>query len=118
MRPGSPARRVVWAGCRRTVAVSQNCGRPRRDGHRLALLMRVRRADGRAESPATPAPSRYSLSGVSAPDPLVVPSPGIDELFGDSGVSADAGAGVTWTVNSWLTARPLSGPPGMSIRKT
>ena len=43
---------------------------------------------------------------------------GSDELPGASGVSADAGAGVTWIVNGWLTARPLSGPPGMSIRKT
>lgn len=74
------------------------CGRPFRSGHSPSVL------------------DRYSLSGISASDPVVCPAAGCVELPGASGVIADAGAGVTTIVNSWLTARPLSGPPGMSMR--
>ncbi|HEY5045252.1 MAG TPA: hypothetical protein VII53_05290 [Solirubrobacteraceae bacterium] len=58
------------------------------------------------------------MSGVSASDPVIWPSSGCEELFRASGAIADAGAGVTTIVNGWLTARPFSGPPGTSTRKT
>ena len=61
---------------------------------------------------------RYSLVGVSASDPVVWPSSGWVELSGVSAVTPDAGAGVTVIVKGLLTARPLSGPPGISIRTT
>jgi hypothetical protein len=55
---------------------------------------------------------------LGAPPGYSSPSGGSVVLRGASGVSAAAGAGVTWIVNGELAAPPFSGPPGIFTRET